>query len=292
MTQKTRFAPSPTGFLHEGHLLSALYVWAVATIGGYRVHLRIEDHDQSRSRPEYIKAIYEDLRWFGFDWDSQSLQSERHPVYEKALQKLAENKLIYACDCSRKSLSLENPLGNDGEIIYQGHCLSKNLEISPFTSIRLRVPPKTIQWNDLRLGPFSESPTAQCGDFTLKDRHEQWTYQFAVCVDDIDENIGIVVRGEDLRSSTARQILLMSLLGKQHPPQYFHHPLLYDPSSMLKLSKRQHSESLRAQKTKGTTAEELLGKICFNEHLLNKEAPISLNTAIFLFSKQIERYFS
>lgn len=291
MAQNIRFAPSPTGFLHEGHLLSALYVWAVANIGGYKVHLRIEDHDQSRARPEYIQAIYDDLRWFGFEWESQSIQSERSCAYEKALQLLEKNKLTYACDCSRKSLLLENPCNSEGEVIYQGRCLNKNLEASPFTSIRLKVSTKTVYWSDLRLGAFCESPAAQCGDFTLKDRQAQWTYQFAVCVDDIEENIGMVVRGEDLRSSTARQILLMKLLGRNEPPHYFHHPLLYDPSSLLKLSKRQQSESLRAQKEKGKTAEELLGRTCFSRQLIRKEEPISLKSAILLFSKQIERYF-
>lgn len=290
MTLNIRFAPSPTGYLHEGHLLSALYVWAMAKLKNYPVHLRIEDHDQSRARNEYIDAIYEDLEWFGFEWDSKSKQSNRYEIYEQALYKLEKQHLIYGCDCSRKSLSLENPSSSDGEIIYQRHCLNKDLKITPPNTTRLIVESSPVQWNDLRLGPFTENPAVQCGDFALRDRLGQWTYQFAVCVDDIEENIGMIVRGEDLRSSTARQIFLMSLLGKKTPPHYFHHSLLYDPLTGLKLSKRQHSQSLRAEKMKGLSREVLLGQICFKLHLIEKEVPMTLNESIFLFSKQIEEY--
>ena len=100
----------------------------------------------------------------------------------------------------------------------------------------------------------------------------------------------MIVRGEDLRSSTARQLFLMSLLGKTTPPHYFHHSLLYDPFTGLKLSKRQQSQSLRADKMNGKSREDLLGQICFKQHLIEKEVPMTLNEAIFLFSRQIEGY--
>lgn len=290
MCSKIRFAPSPTGFLHEGHLLSALYVWAMAKHHKSKVHLRIEDHDLSRARKEYIESIYEDLEWLGFEWDSQSKQSERHEIYEKALEGLKKQHLVYGCHCSRKTLSSENPISSEGEVIYQKKCLAKGLSLAPPNAIRLIVPSTSIQWNDLRLGLFNENPASQCGDFMLKDSLGQWTYQFAVCVDDIEEKIDVVVRGEDLRSSTARQILLMNLLGRETPPLYFHHSLLYDSSTGLKLSKRQQSQSLRAEKLNGKKPEDLLGHLCFKQHLIKKEVPISFNEAIFLFSKQIETY--
>ena len=122
MQGKIRFAPSPTGYLHEGHLLSALYVWAAAKKWNLKLHLRIEDHDQSRARPAYIAGIREDLAWLGFHYDSESIQSARGPIYETALKKLEEKKLIYPCYCSRKQLLAENPQSETGEIIYQGKC--------------------------------------------------------------------------------------------------------------------------------------------------------------------------
>ena len=122
MSGKIRFAPSPTGFLHEGHLLSALYVWAAAKKWDLKIHLRIEDHDQSRMRPAYVEGIREDLAWFGFNYDSESIQSERTPVYEKALMRLEEQGLVYPCFCSRKQLEAENPKSETGEIVYQGKC--------------------------------------------------------------------------------------------------------------------------------------------------------------------------
>ena len=122
MSGKIRFAPSPTGYLHEGHLLSALYVWAAAKKWDLKIHLRIEDHDQSRARPAYIAGIREDLAWLGFKYDSESIQSARGPIYEAALQKLVAKSLVYPCYCSRKQLLAENPQSETGEIIYQGKC--------------------------------------------------------------------------------------------------------------------------------------------------------------------------
>ena len=125
MSGKIRFAPSPTGYLHEGHLLSALYVWAAAKKWNLKIHLRIEDHDQSRARPAYIAGIREDLEWLGFKYDSESIQSARGPIYEASLQKLVDKSLVYPCYCSRKQLLAENPQSETGEIIYQGKCFYK-----------------------------------------------------------------------------------------------------------------------------------------------------------------------
>lgn len=109
MSGKIRFAPSPTGYLHEGHLLSALYVWAAAEVFGLKIHLRIEDHDQSRARPEYIRSIYEDLEWFGFTYDSQSIQSGRDTVYRDALARLERTGLVYPCFAAASSSRPKTP---------------------------------------------------------------------------------------------------------------------------------------------------------------------------------------
>lgn len=292
MPGKIRFAPSPTGYLHEGHLLSALYVWAAAKKWNLSIHLRIEDHDQSRARPEYIKSIYEDLEWFGFEYDSDSIQSNRKSVYEAALEKLKCEGLVYPCYCSRKQLEAENPKSATGEIVYQGKCRKASTVMDTLVptalwcdgtphNLRVIVPDRDICWHDLRLGDFTENPKQQCGDFPIRDRDGQWTYQFAVCVDDIDERITHVVRGEDIISSTARQIALMQMLGRETPPVYLHHPLIVD-STGKKLSKRERAHSLRQDRDAGLSKETLLGRVCFKAGLSANPAPIGLADAIYL----------
>ena len=282
MCGKIRFAPSPTGYLHEGHLLSALYVWAASHKWNLQVHLRIEDHDRGRARDEYIRSIYEDLAWFGFRWDSQSIQSKRESVYRRALESLESRGLVYPCFCSRKQLEEENPKSETGEIVYRGKCLVRremDAETGMPHNLRVVIPDKVIKWHDLRLGDFAENPKLQCGDFPIRDRDGQWTYQFAVCVDDIDEGITHVVRGEDLRNSTARQIALMELLGRSTPPLYLHHGLITDPTGK-KLSKREKAHSLRQDRDSGVSAEELLGRVCFKGGLVPSPAPLSLEQAL------------
>lgn len=291
MSGKIRFAPSPTGFLHEGHLLSALYVWAAARKWDLKIHLRIEDHDQSRMRPAYVEGIYEDLAWFGFHYDSESIQSKRWPLYEQALSKLESQGLVYPCYCSRKQLEAENPKSETGEIVYQGKCLVRleargaRLEGEPH-NLRFVVPDKVIQWHDLRLGDFAENPKLQCGDFPIRDREGQWTYQFAVCVDDIDEGITHIVRGEDIRNSTARQIALREALGATVRPVYLHHALISD-SSGKKLSKRELAYSLRQERESGTPPEILLGRVCYKAKMQETPAPLSLEQAISLIESCI-----
>ena len=298
MSGKIRFAPSPTGYLHEGHLLSALYVWAAAKKWDLKIHLRIEDHDQSRARPAYIAGIREDLAWLGFKYDSENIQSARGPIYEAALQKLVDKSLVYPCYCSRKQLLAENPQSETGEIIYQGKCkhlviLSESegpskvlFDNSAPHNLRFIVPNKVIDWHDLRLGDFHENPKLQCGDFPIRDRDNQWTYQFAVCVDDIDEQITHIVRGEDIRNSTARQIALMEALGRKERAVYLHHPLIVDDNNK-KLSKRELAHSLRQDKEAGITPEMLFGRVCHKAHLTESDSPITLIDAISIIMDQI-----
>jgi len=278
MSGKIRFAPSPTGYLHEGHLLSALYVWAAAKKWNLQIHLRIEDHDQGRARPEHIAAIREDLHWLGFEWQSESIQSAHFDTYAKILETLQQKGLVYPCYCSRKELEEQNPKNQFGEIIYQGRCQGR-LPLNAPHSLRIKIIDKVINWNDLRLGDFAENPKLQCGDFPLKDRLGCYTYQFAVCVDDIDEGITHVVRGEDLLPSTARQIALMEILGRTTPPKYLHHPLLVDATGK-KLSKREKSHSIREDREAGVSPQELLGRVLHKAGFQEAPSPTGLSHAI------------
>lgn len=285
----TRFAPSPTGYLHRGHVLSALFVLAAAEKFGYRIRLRIEDHDQSRYRKEYADAIREDLEWLGFSWEAESVQSQNSERYERLLESLRKQGLIYACSCSRKFLFETNPQNENGEVIYQGHCRNQALPFAKGNAVRVKTPSANISWRDLRLGNFVENPAGQCGDFALKDRLGQWTYQFAAVADDFEEGVGLIVRGEDLRDSTARQIALAKALGRTEPPLFLHHPLLAKAGK--KLSKREHAASIRAERESGTSPEDLLGSVCFEAKLSPTAKRISLAESVELVKSALFNSF-
>ncbi|MBR4559017.1 MAG: hypothetical protein IKO21_05550 [Fibrobacter sp.] len=296
MSGTIRFAPSPTGFLHEGHLLSALYVWAAAKKWDLKIHLRIEDHDQGRARKEYIDSIYEDLAWLGFRYDSESIQSSHFDFFQRILEKLDEKGLVYPCTCSRKQLIAENPRSETGEVIYQGKCRTQPHPCSEPHSLRIAIPDKVIDWHDERLGDFNESPKFQCGDFPIRDRDGFWTYQFAVCIDDIAQGITHIVRGEDILPSTARQILLSEMISDAcdaskilpayRRPLYLHHPLIVD-STGKKLSKREHAHSIRQDKDQGVSPEQLLGRVLYKAKMLSEDTPISLERAIALVAEKL-----
>lgn len=291
MSGTIRFAPSPTGYLHEGHLLSALYVWAAAKKWDLKIHLRIEDHDQGRARKDYIDSIYEDLAWLGFRYDSQSIQSSHFDFFQQISKKLSAKGLVYPCTCSRKQLLAENPRSETGEVIYQGKCSTQKLPCDKPHSLRVKISNKVIDWHDKRLGDFSENPKNQCGDFPIRDRDGYWTYQFAVCIDDLTQGITHIVRGEDILNSTARQIALSQMIADtctgdatlQVPaytrPLYLHHPLIVDTTGK-KLSKREHAHSLRQDKEAGISPEALFGRVLFKARLQESDSPTPLDDAL------------
>lgn len=245
----TRFAPAPTGFLHLGHVLNAIEVWRAARTSGGRVLLRIEDHDRQRSRKEYEDAILEDLTWLGFDAEGPLVrQSERHPMYKDALDSLRSRGLVYVCACSRADF--------DGHR-YPGTCANSDLPEAPGTSLRIRLDASVERFDDLRLGPQTQQPSSQCGDLMARDREGNWTYQFAVVVDDWRQDVNLVVRGEDLLESTGRQIQLARLLGRSEPPRFLHHRLLMKSPSQ-KLSKSDGDTGVRDLRSRGWSAEQVL----------------------------------
>ena len=205
----TRFAPSPTGYLHLGHVVNAIYVWRMAREAGGRVVLRMEDHDRIRCRPRYEVAILEDLAWLEFvpDEGLRPLvrQSDRAQLYEEALARLRATHDVYACDCSRKQIAGER---------YDGHCRHRGLREGAGRGLRVRIEPGCERFEDLMLGTIEEDPSEQCGDLLVRDRDGQWTYQFAVTVDDMLQEVTHVIRGADLVSSTARQLRLAQAWSK------------------------------------------------------------------------------
>ncbi|MBN2703044.1 MAG: hypothetical protein JXR23_02440 [Pontiellaceae bacterium] len=286
----TRFAPSLTGYLHLGHVLHMLYVWGVARTKNGRVICRIEDHDLSRRRPEYEQAILENMEWLGFVPDegltaancagaSKFRQSDCGAYYQTMLDQLERQGLVYGCECTRKQIAAVQPVDAE-ELCYSGTCRAKGLPLEG-NIVRFRVPDGEIRFEDERLGRCRQIPKQQCGDFSLRDRQGQWTYQFACVCDDVRQGVDWVIRGEDILASTARQIQLFRAFN--HPtPTYFHHPLICDEKGE-KLSKRQRSESISQLRDAGVSAEEIIGRAAFLGGLQKKPVPVSadsLNVAI------------
>lgn len=245
----TRFAPAPTGHLHLGHVVNALYVWGAARDRGGKVILRIEDHDRQRSRPEYEASILEDLAWLGFAADGAMVrQSEREAIYRAAVQPLIDRGLVYGCTCSRNEIHGER---------YANTCRDKGIALSEGVGWRVTFEPGAERFIDELKGPQSQEPSEQCGDLLLRDRLGNWTYQFVATVDDRVQGITDVIRGEDLLASTGRQIRLARLLGRDVPPRFWHHPLVMK-SPAQKLSKSDGDTGVRDLRTAGWTAEAVL----------------------------------
>ena len=287
MNSVVRFAPSLTGYLHLGHVVHMIYVWAVACRKNLSVLCRIEDHDTSRNRPEYESALLADMDWLGFIPDlgiqasdaphpSAYRQSDCTDRYASFLSILEEKGLVYGCACSRKEIQQQQE-GGELELHYPGTCARKGLPLNAHT-VRFRVPDAIAAFHDARLGDQCQTPADQCGDFSLRDREGHWTYQFCCVCDDITQNVGLVVRGEDILSSTGRQIQLFEALGHT-PPTYFHHELLCD-SEGRKLSKRQHVESITQQRENGVSAETVIGHAAFSARLISEDRPVTAQEII------------
>jgi glutamyl-Q tRNA(Asp) synthetase len=300
---RTRFAPSPTGYLHLGHVVNAIYTWGLAQALGGRVLLRIEDHDRERSRAVYERAIVDDLGWLGLEPDERAgtvRQSEREAIYARALAALDAHELVYACACSRKQIEAasargvaaraSNRVGGDGAIDvssglglatpdfaeerrYPGTCRERRITRAPGTGLRVRMEPGTECFEDALFGVLRQEPSSQCGDVLIRDRVGQWTYQFAVAVDDTEQQIDLVIRGADLLASTARQLRLARLLGRELPPVFAHHRLLVGDTG-LKLSKSNGDTGIRELRGRGLSAPDVLGLAAARAGLLLQPRPL------------------
>jgi glutamyl/glutaminyl-tRNA synthetase len=265
----TRFAPSPTGELHLGHVLHAAWVWGVAEAAGAQVIVRMEDHDRMRCTPAFERSILEDLAWLGFSTPHHSLaslatspsayrQRDTPARYQAAFDALGDRGLLYGCTCTRAMLP---PPGPDGERHYPGTCRDEPIDRPGRHVVRVKLPDLVTTTTDLRLGVLYQHPFREHGDPVIRDADGQWTYQFSVVVDDLHHGVNLIVRGEDLVASCGRQWLLGELLGRTAPAVTVHHPLLYAGDGR-KLSKRDQSETVRAMRERGMRAEEVFSRAC------------------------------
>lgn len=269
----TRFAPSPTGYLHLGHVYAAMFAFEAARQTGGRFLLRLEDIDQQRCRPEFAEAIMMDLRWAGLHWDGGVVrQSERPALYLAALKKLEFIGVIYPCFCSRKQIRHEveeagrAPHGPAGELIYPGICRHLDAQErayrmqrgEPF-AWRLDVEKAAaltgpLQWYDIRAGWMDATPET-LGDVVLGRKDAVTGYHLAVTVDDAAQGVTLVSRGEDLFHATHVHRLLQALLGLP-VPRWYHHNLVADRNGM-RMAKRNGATTLRHLRSLGHTPADL-----------------------------------
>ncbi|HID37013.1 MAG TPA: tRNA glutamyl-Q(34) synthetase GluQRS [Ghiorsea sp.] len=267
---KTRFAPSPSGLLHLGNIYSALQCEAWAKSNKAQMILRIEDVDFHRCKTEFSQQIMDDLAWLGIHFDGEpSFQQQRLDLYQEALDKLIAMDVLYPCFCSRKeiqSVATANPILDN----YPRTCLALppnevlNLKKKKPFSWRLDTQ-KVAQlmgwkeaWIDAndRLQSFD---VADVGDVIIGRKDIQYSYHLSVVVDDAQQGISHVIRGEDLRSSTPVHRLLQLLLGYESPV-YIHHALLVDEQG-ARLAKSKYSTPLQLLRQQGLSADDVLERI-------------------------------
>lgn len=231
-----------------------------------RVIVRIEDHDQTRSSRDSERRILDDMEWLGLHPDADSLQSLRSAcpspwrqsdhaeLYATAAEQLEKSASVYGCTCTRADLG---PADESGERNYPGTCRGMPRDRGEPASWRVRIPDVAVHTTDLLMGEIKQHPVREGGDVVIRDARGQWTYQLCVVVDDIRDGIDLIVRGEDLATSTGRQQLLGELLGRTVPAVTLHHPLVLAPDGR-KLSKRDHSETLASMRERGMTSDDVV----------------------------------
>lgn len=264
----TRFAPSPTGYLHLGHAASALFARDAARRAGGRLLLRIEDIDRARCRPEFDAAILEDLAWLGIGWDGDVRRQSAHlDDYRAALDRLGMLGVTYPCFCSRRDIAAAATAPHGpASSVYPGTCrnlspLERSTRIAtrlPF-AIRLDVAAGLavtgpLTWYDRAPGLIRATPEAD-GDPVIARRDTPTSYHLSVTVDDHLQGITLVTRGEDLFAATHVHRLLQALLGYT-APEYHHHRLLANAEG-VRLSKRDGALALRALREQGKTPEDV-----------------------------------
>ncbi len=257
-TLRSRLAPTPSGHLHLGNAFNFLLTWALVRSRGGHLWLRVDDLDAPRAKPEFLESLFRDLDWLGLDWDAGPegpdavrkawSQAHRRDRYEIALSQLREQGDLFACTCSRKTVQV---LSTDGR--YPGTCRNRSLDFSsPDTAWRLRMPdsaPVTIHgWPDSE----ASVDAAPAGDLVLRRRDGIPAYQIASLVDDVDLDITLIVRGNDLHESSAIQLHLAQRLGAEPflQARFLHHPLLTRPDG-AKLSKSKGDTTLKQMRESG-----------------------------------------
>jgi glutamyl-tRNA synthetase len=283
-----RLAPSPTGTLHLGVARTSLVAWLRARKHDGVLVMRIEDIDTPRVVTDSARAIMADLRWLGLDWDegpdlggphAPYEQSQRAALYAAALETLAQRDHVYPCTCSRKEIAsvASAPHGDLGPI-YPGTCRNGPTRSDRPAAMRFKQRADAPTFTDVLHGPYT---AALVDDFVLRRGDGMIAYQLAVVVDDIAMQISEVVRGDDLLSSTPRQLALYAALGVP-APRFLHVPLLLGPDGR-RLSKRHQAPSIAEYRAQGVSAQTIVGWLAASLGLLDAPEPVTATELIASF---------
>jgi len=259
MSTKTRFAPSPTGYLHVGGARTALFSWLHARKHGGKYVLRIEDTDLERSTTESINAILEAMTWLGLDYDEGPFyQTRRFDRYNEIIDELLNKKLAYRCSCSRERLEAlrEGQMQRKEKPRYDGHCRGKSIAADEPHVIRFRNPPEGSVIVDDQVRGKIVFQNDELDDLIIRRTDGSPTYNLTVVVDDLDMGITDVIRGDDHVNNTPRQINILTALGKE-PPRYAHVPMILGDDGS-RLSKRHGAVSVMEYRNQGILPEALL----------------------------------
>ncbi|HEX8242160.1 MAG TPA: tRNA glutamyl-Q(34) synthetase GluQRS [Longimicrobium sp.] len=297
-----RFAPSPTGALHLGNARTALLAWLQARAAGGAFVMRVEDLDFGRVRPGVMETQLDELRWLGLDWDegpdvggrhSPYVQSRRTERYDDALRRLAEGGVLFECACSRRDIAAAASAPHAGEEgpRYPGTCRERRVDPRvpslmahgrSLVALRMHVAPGEVCFEDLLQGRCCFDPAEETGDFVVRRKDGAAAYQLAVVVDDAAMEITHVVRGGDLLSSTARQLLVYRALDL-HPPAFLHVPLMLGEDGE-RLAKRHGSVSLGELRARGVGPERVTGWLAATCGLAGEGEAVSARDLIPRFS--------
>ena len=283
-----RLAPSPTGALHLGNVRTFAIAWLRARACGGKVIMRMEDLDHPRDKPGAADQALDDLRWLGFDWDEEHVQSARRPFYRATLERLP----AYPCVCSRRDVESAQSAPHDGDQLhYPGTCRGRfatweaaAAACAPRTPCwRFKVPPATtVRFVDAFAGPFEQDVSAALGDFPLARDPDGAGYTLAATADDLDMGVTEVVRGDDLLPATPPQLLIAEALGRT-PPSYCHVPLVVGPDGR-RLAKRHGDTRIAAFRAAGVRPGQILGWLARSCGWMAKSEPTSLQGLIGRFS--------
>jgi glutamyl-tRNA synthetase len=284
MSLKTRFAPSPTGYLHVGGARTALFSWLHARKHGGRFVLRIEDTDLQRSTAESINAILEGMAWLGLEYDEGPFyQTDRFERYNEVIQELLDKGMAYRCNCSRERLEAlrEVQLQRKEKPRYDGHCRGLRVDPDEPHVIRFRNPQEGSVVIDDRIRGKIIFSNAELDDLIIRRTDGAPTYNLTVVVDDADMGVTDVIRGDDHVNNTPRQVNILKALGKE-PPHYAHVPMILGDDGS-RLSKRHGAVSVLEYRNQGILPEALLNYLVRLGWSHGDQEVFSLDEMISLF---------
>ncbi len=298
-----RYAPTPSGPLHEGNLRTALLAWLLARSARGAFILRLDDLDAPRVKAGAANQVLADLAWLGLDWDEGPdrggpyalyTQSGRRAEYDAAIAALERQGCVYPCYCSRADIARapDAPHAGDEGTRYPGTCRDPSSRAVQERragrrppALRLRVPPGVVGFVDELYGPMAQDVEAVVGDIVIRRGDGTPSYQLAVAIDDAAMRITNVVRGADLLASTPRQLVLHRLLGLS-PPRYLHLPLAVDASGE-RLAKRQGRGGLDALRDAGLTPPHVVGALAASVGLVARGAELGVHDLLETFDPSL-----